>query len=83
MRGHVDLCLVQHDDRTDTELSDERSLIDLNQAICARDQNCRYIFTRQHFDAKVEPHWQKLLAVRHALDGGCRRAVWLLSLIHI
>ena len=71
------LCLVQHDDRGDAELKDERALIDLNQAVCERDAACRYLFTRQHFDKRVEPHWQKLLAVRAALKQGCQHAVWL------
>ena len=75
--GHMPLCLVQHDDRSDAELRDERYLIELNQAICERDAGCRFIFTRQHFDADIEPHWQKLLAVRAALDAGCEHAVWL------
>ena len=75
--GHIPLCLVQHDDRSEAELLTERSLIDLNQAVCARDSGCRYVFTRQHFDPTVEPHWQKLFAVRAALDTGCQHAVWL------
>ena len=75
--GHVPLCLVQHDDRSDAELRDEYHLIELNQAICERDAGCRFLFTRQHFDADIEPHWQKLLAVRAALDAGCEHAVWL------
>merc|ERR1719502_2400926 len=75
--GRIPLCLVQHDDRTETELHTERSLVDLNQYACARDEQCRYIFTRKHFDENVEPHWQKLLAVRSALERGCRHAVWL------
>jgi len=75
--GHMPLCLVQHDDRENHELGDERALIDLNQAVCERDSNCRYLFTRQHFDSNVEPHWQKLLAVRAALRKGCQHAVWI------
>ena len=32
--GHVPLCLVQHDDRTDRELTHLRPLLDLNRAAC-------------------------------------------------
>ena len=35
VQGHVPLCLVQHDDRTDKEISSNLvSLLDLNRAVC-------------------------------------------------
>ena len=42
----MQLCIVQHDDRSDSELRDERQLMDLNRAVCQREPGCRYIFTR-------------------------------------
>lgn len=75
--GHVPLCLVQHDDRTDRELTHLRPLLDLNRAACEVEPDCRHVLTRLSFDRTVEPHWQKLHAVRAALTQGCQHAVWL------
>jgi hypothetical protein len=75
--GHVPLCLIQHDDRTDQELGSVRFLVGLNRAVCEADSGCRHVFTRESFDGRVEPHWQKLLAIRAALSRGCTHAVWL------
>lgn len=72
------ICLVQHDDRTPSELSsEEAALTASNMHICSREPLCRHVMSTVSFDETVEPHWQKLLAVRSALQSGCRHAVWL------
>jgi len=77
-REKTPLCLVQHDDRVEGEMSQaEVVLIDHNSDMCELDVGCRHIVTKEPFDANVEPHWQKLLAVRNALDSDCQHAIWL------
>lgn len=78
VQGHIPLCLVQHDDRTDKEISPHLvSLLDLNRAVCQSDPSCRLLLTRTSLNKEVEPHWQKLFAVQAALQEGCQHAVWL------
>lgn len=78
VQGHIPLCLVQHDDRTDKEISPSLvSLLDLNRAVCESHPGCRLLLTRTSLDKEVEPHWQKLYAVQAALQEGCQHAVWL------
>jgi hypothetical protein len=73
-----EVCIVQHDDRTVQEMGvSEQMLGNRNRAVCEGTPQCKYMRTYEPIDRSFEPHWQKLLAIKNALDSGCQHAVWL------